>query len=74
MVIIAVLGDPEGQAELEADPRVAELPAAQNGSLFYFDATMAGAINPVSPASLRWWLDEFVPQLEASPLNDLDEE
>ncbi|MFT4299616.1 MAG: ABC transporter substrate-binding protein [Aeromicrobium sp.] len=63
--------DPEGEfrASLEADPRVAELPAAQNGTLVYLKDTTWYAVNPPTPASVAWWLDQVMAQLEASALN-----
>lgn len=57
-------------ASLQADPRVAELPASQNGTLIYFtDQAQWVAINGGNPTSYRWWLDQIVPQLEESALN-----
>ncbi|MBW0114776.1 ABC transporter substrate-binding protein [Pseudonocardia abyssalis] len=58
--------DPSGafRAALEADPRVAALPAAQNGALFYLDSTQWGAVNGGSSASEEWWLDQILPALQ----------
>lgn len=65
--------DPSGetQARLEADPRLAELPAADNGTIVHFSpAEPWSAINGGTPASYRWWLQQdFISQLEASALN-----
>ncbi len=63
--------DPSGewQAALDADPRVAALPASQNGTLIYLTAPQWNAVNGGSPASVQWWLDEVVPLLEKSSLN-----
>jgi len=63
--------DPEGEfrSALEKDPRVPELPAAKNGTLVYLYGSQWYAVNPPTPASVTWWLDEVLPQLEASALN-----
>lgn len=56
-------------ASLQADPRVAELPASRNGTFIYLDGPQWAAINGGTPTSYRWWLDQLLPQLEASALN-----
>lgn len=56
-------------ASLQSDPRVAQLPASENGTLLYLDGPQWVAINGGSPLSYRWWLDQVLPQLEASALN-----
>ncbi|MCJ1708506.1 ABC transporter substrate-binding protein [Microbacterium sp. VKM Ac-2923] len=56
-------------AALEADPRVAELPAAKNGTWLYLTGPQWTAINGGTPLSYRWWLDQVMPELEASALN-----
>ncbi len=63
--------DPDGsfRAAFEKDPRVPELTASKNGTLVYLHGPQWGAVNPASPASVRWWLPEVVPQLEKSALN-----
>lgn len=59
----------EFQAALEADPRVAALPAAQNGTLVFFTAQQWFAVNGGTPASYTWWLEGIVPVLEDAALN-----
>lgn len=63
--------DPENKfrTAFEADPRVPELLAAKNGTLVYLYGPQWLAVNPPTPSSVQWWLDEVVPQLEASALN-----
>lgn len=58
--------DPTGafKAALQADPRVAALPAAQNNALIYLDSTQWGAVNGGSAASEEWWLNGILPTLE----------
>lgn len=56
-------------ASLQADPRVAELPASQNGTWIYLRGSEWTAINGGTPSSYRWWLERVLPQLEASALN-----
>ncbi|MFC5205272.1 ABC transporter substrate-binding protein [Pseudonocardia sulfidoxydans] len=58
--------DPSGafKAKLQADPRVAALPAAQNNALIYLDSTQWGAVNGGSAASEEWWLNGILPTLE----------
>ncbi|MCZ4548547.1 ABC transporter substrate-binding protein [Gordonia rubripertincta] len=53
----------------EADPRVPELLAAKNETLVYLYGPQWLAVNPPTPSSVQWWVDEIVPQLEASALN-----
>lgn len=59
---------PDVQESLESDPRFAELQAVQNGTLIWSDATMTTAAD-AGPASMSWWLEQVVPQLENSELN-----
>lgn len=54
---------------LKADPRMATLPAARNGTLVYLDNPQWLAINGGTALSERWWLEQIVPVLEASVLN-----
>ncbi|OZE91999.1 ABC transporter substrate-binding protein [Rhodococcoides fascians] len=63
--------DPENtfRTAFEADPRVPELAAAKNGTLVYLYGPQWLAVNPPTPSSVQWWVDEVVPQLEASALN-----
>lgn len=60
----------EVRSALDADPRVADLPAKQNGTWIELTAAQWSAIHSGgTPASNRWFLDQIVPQLEASALN-----
>lgn len=59
----------EGFTFLREDPRFPELPASQNGTVVFLSAVEYAAINAVTPASVTWWLDQVVPQLEESTLN-----
>lgn len=70
-VVMIEAYDPEGkfQAAFEKDPRVPELPAAKNGTLVQLLGSQWYAVNPSTPASVEWWLDQVLPQLEASALN-----
>ncbi|WP_072803384.1 ABC transporter substrate-binding protein [Rhodococcoides yunnanense] len=63
--------DPENtfRTAFEADPRVPELAAAKNGTLVYLYGPQWLAVNPPTPSSVKWWVDQVVPQLEASTLN-----
>jgi len=63
--------DPSGafRAALEADPRLAELPASKNGTLIFLDPGQWNAVNGGTAASVQWWLTQIVPQLEDSALN-----
>lgn len=63
--------DPEGawRTALEADPRVAALPSSANGTFVYLTGPQWSAVNGGTPLSVRWWLDEILPTLEASALN-----
>nr|WP_256979990.1 ABC transporter substrate-binding protein [Rhodococcus sp. 15-1154-1] len=61
--------DSKFRTAFEADPRVPELEAAKNGTLVYLYGPQWLAVNPPTPSSVEWWLDEVVPQLEASALN-----
>ncbi|MGO2750457.1 MAG: ABC transporter substrate-binding protein [Pseudoclavibacter sp.] len=70
-VVMIEAYDPEGkfQAAFEKDPRVPELPAAKNGTLVELLGSHWYAVNPSTPASVEWWLEQLMPQLEASALN-----
>jgi iron complex transport system substrate-binding protein len=63
--------DPSGEfrAALEADPRLAELPASANGTLIFLSPGQWNAVNGGSAASVQWWLEQIVPVLESSALN-----
>lgn len=63
--------DPSGKfrAALEADPRLSTLPAAKNGTLMFLEPGQWNAVNGGSAASLTWWVDDVVPALEKSALN-----
>lgn len=63
--------DPSGKfrAALEADPRLAALPASKNETLIFLEPGQWNAVNGGSPASLIWWLDDVTPELEKSALN-----
>lgn len=57
-------------AGLKSDPRLAGLPASQNGTVVYLTDSEWSAINGGTPASYRWWLEQdFIAQLESSALN-----
>lgn len=56
-------------ASLRKDPRLGELPAVQNGTWLYLDGPQWSAINGGTPLSYRWWLDQVLPELERSALN-----
>jgi iron complex transport system substrate-binding protein len=70
-VVTHEYADPENafRTAFEADPRVPELAAAKNGTLVYLYGPQWLAVNPPTPSSVQWWLDEVVPQLQASTLN-----
>lgn len=70
-VVTHEYADPDGEfmAAFEKDPRVPELPASKNGTLVHLYGPQWGAVNPPTPASVAWWLDEVMPQLEQSALN-----
>lgn len=72
VLIAAENRDPSGQfrAALEADPRLAELPASENGTLIFLAPAEWNAVNGGSAASLLWWLDLTLPKLQASALNE----
>jgi len=63
--------DPSGtfRAALEADPRLADLPASKNGTLIFLDPGQWNAVNGGTAASVQWWLTQIVPLLEDSALN-----
>jgi iron complex transport system substrate-binding protein len=63
--------DPQGawRTALEADPRVAELPSSENGTLVYLTGPQWSAVNGGTPVSVLWWLDQILPVLEDSALN-----
>lgn len=63
---------PDVQGDLEADPRFAELPAVQNETVIFSDESLTTAVE-AGPASIRWWLEQVVPQLEESELNTTDQ-
>lgn len=71
VLIAAENRDPSGQfrAALEADPRLAALPASDNGTLIFLSPPQWNAVNGGTAASVLWWLDEIVPVLEGSALN-----
>lgn len=69
VLAISVHVDPTGKDELEADPRFAALPAVQNGTVLWGDWQSARASAEPGPASLSWYLESVVSQLEQSPLN-----
>lgn len=63
--------DPDGawRVALEADPRVAALPSSANGTFVYLTGPQWSAVNGGTPVSVLWWLDEVLPTLTASELN-----
>lgn len=74
-VVTHEYADPDGEfvASVKKDPRVPELPAAKNGTLVYLYGPQWGAIQEPTPASVKWWLDQVLPQLEKSALNQSGE-
>lgn len=54
---------------LRADPRLATLPATANGTLVYLTTAQWAAINGGTPVSYEWWINQVVPELEGSALN-----
>jgi iron complex transport system substrate-binding protein len=71
VLIAAENRDPSGEfrAALEADPRLAELPASKNGTLIFLDPGQWNAVNGGTATSLIWWLDQIEPVLDESELN-----
>lgn len=72
------LRGPEVEAEareaLDADPRVPELTASQNGTWIELTASEWSAIHSGgTPASNRWFLDQVIPRLDASTLNQSEQ-
>lgn len=61
--------EPDGIERLEADPRYAELPAVENGTVLFGDRTVAATTVDASPGSELWVIDWIVQQLEGSALN-----
>ncbi|MGO1623381.1 ABC transporter substrate-binding protein [Micrococcaceae sp. AOP34-BR2-30] len=70
VLLIGIWGDPNSQATLEADPRLAGLPAYKNETLLWNDFQQAVAENSPGPMSLSWLLEQVVPVLEKSALNN----
>jgi hypothetical protein len=48
---------------------VAELPSSENGTLVYLTGPQWSAVNGGTPVSVLWWLDQILPVLEDSALN-----
>lgn len=71
VLIAAENRDPSGafRAALEADPRLAELPASKNGTMIFLATAQWNAVNGGTAASQVWWLNQIVPVLEESTLN-----
>lgn len=69
VLVFWLYGDPDAQAEIESDPRFAELPAVENGTVVWSNNQQATAVSPAGPHSFLWWLEEVVPLLEQSALN-----
>lgn len=69
--MLTLRADPSGETEekVKADPRVIASPAMQNGTWRFSTISQSNAVNPGSPVTLRWWLNQIVPELEASALN-----
>lgn len=63
---------PTVQEELESDPRFDELPAVANETVVWADDRQVTAVE-AGPASIIWWLEQVVPQLEESALNGQSE-
>ncbi|MGB4780401.1 ABC transporter substrate-binding protein [Microbacterium sp.] len=59
----------EGFTRLREDPRFAELPAVKNGAVVWLTRDEVAAITAVTPGGLTWWLEQTVPRLEESALN-----
>lgn len=60
---------PTVQEEFESDPRFEELPAVANETIIWADGRQVTAVE-AGPASIIWWLEQIVPQLEESAPND----
>lgn len=56
------------QEDLEADPRYAELPSVQGGTVMPLDAVVTNATE-VGPRAQHYWLDHAVSTLEDSAMN-----
>lgn len=71
VLIAAENRDPSGEFRkaLEADPRLPELPSSKNGTLIFLSPPQWNAVNGGTAASAIWWLEEIVPVLEDSTLN-----
>ena len=59
----------EGATRLRKDPRFAGLPAVKSGAVIWLARNELTAITAVTPGGLAWWLDQVVPRLEKSALN-----
>lgn len=53
----------------DADPRVADLPASDNGTLVYLPSNFYGAAARPGPANLAWIVDQLISLLQDTPLN-----
>jgi iron complex transport system substrate-binding protein len=70
-VLMIAASDEKARAELEADPRFAQLPASQNGAVVYIDNSMhyATALSYQAPLSIKWSLEHLLPELQDLDLN-----
>ncbi|SKB04243.1 ABC transporter substrate-binding protein [Aeromicrobium choanae] len=71
VLIAAENRDPSGKirAAVEADPRLADLPASKNGTLIFLESGQWNALNGGTATSVLWALDQILPTLSESPLN-----
>jgi iron complex transport system substrate-binding protein len=71
VLIAAENRDPSGKirAALETDPRVTELPASKNGTLIFLSPGQWNAVNGGTATSTLWALEQIVPTLTQSQLN-----
>lgn len=71
--VVLLTGPPQDGSDrfvIEDDPRYAELPAVDNGTMIFLHP-LVGDVPPtqIGPASVPWYLDRFLPELENSSLN-----
>ncbi|MGO2683790.1 MAG: ABC transporter substrate-binding protein [Microbacterium sp.] len=68
-VLMLVAFDEETTNTFKSDPRVASLPASQNGTLIYLPIDFYGAAGYAGPANMTWIADQLVSLLEDTPFN-----
>lgn len=67
--VLAIFMQSGSESDLENDPRFAELPSAQNGTVIFLDFADALAVTAPGPHSLVWAMDAVLPTLSDSALN-----